>query len=80
MAPPPPSPQMTQEAALMTSSAAIKMEPSTSAAAIYNANNPSVRSEMIKQFCAYSRMKPEWAEKCLQDCAWNWEVCNFCLI
>lgn len=36
-------------------------------------NNLNARTEMVKQFCLFSGMKPDWSEKCLQDCAWSWE-------
>ncbi|KAF7638092.1 hypothetical protein Mgra_00002544 [Meloidogyne graminicola] len=37
-------------------------------------NDLNTRNEMVKQFCVFSGMKPDWSEKCLQDCAWSWEV------
>lgn len=73
MAPPPPSPQIqAQELSMSTASTSailIKPEPSTSLQ-----NEQTLRAEMVKQFSHFTGMKPDWAEKCLQDCSWNWDV------
>lgn len=34
-----------------------------------------IREEMIKAMCQFSGMIPPFSEKCLADCAWNFDVC-----
>uniref|UniRef100_A0A1I7XNX7 Nuclear transport factor 2 family protein n=1 Tax=Heterorhabditis bacteriophora TaxID=37862 RepID=A0A1I7XNX7_HETBA len=33
-----------------------------------------IKRQMVEQFCRDSGMLSEWSEKCLADCAWNYEV------
>ena len=91
MAPPPPSPQQPQVllagmAGTSTSTIGtfIKNEMTEGGGIlqqqtniIFNPNDLNARTEMVKQFCVFSGMKPDWSEKCLQDCAWSWEVRNY---
>ena len=41
---------------------------------VYDPNNPETRRAMIEAFSQQSKMKPEWAQKCLEDINWDFEV------
>jgi hypothetical protein len=40
----------------------------------YNPNDPEIQKAMVEEFSRQSGMKIDWAKKCLEDLAWNFEV------
>jgi hypothetical protein len=40
----------------------------------YDRNDPAIQQAMVEAFSQQSRMKPEWARKCLEDSQWDFDV------
>lgn len=51
-----------------------QLPPSTTQPTAYDRNDPAIQAAMVEQFAKQSGMKPEWARKCLEDQAWDYEV------
>jgi hypothetical protein len=78
---PPPTPQPSSSSSLMMSSMALlpqqpQMAPGSSSSIlpIKQETDADREAAVVTRLSQFTGMKPEWARKCLVDCAWDYEV------